>query len=147
VTAALLRRLRILAPALAEQRVEEEPERGENADPAAVLENAGTQTLTLSGIGSGATNETQVLTVTATSSNTALIPDPAVSYTSPNATGSLSYTPVAKASGTATITVTVTDDGGTANGGVNSVSQSFLVRVHSANSTADFTWALAIGDG
>ncbi|MCX8091896.1 MAG: Ig-like domain-containing protein, partial [Verrucomicrobiae bacterium] len=64
--------------------------------------------------------------VTATSSNPALIPNPTVSYTSPNSTGSLSFTPVAKASGIATITVTVTDDGTTN----NTVSRSFTVTVN-----------------
>ena len=51
--------------------------------------------MALGGIGSGAANESQTLTVTASSSNTALIPDPTVVYTSANATGSLKYTPVA----------------------------------------------------
>src|SRR5256885_8391474 len=41
-----------------------------------INENAGTQTVKLSGISSGATNEDQTLTVTATSSNPELIPDP-----------------------------------------------------------------------
>jgi hypothetical protein len=40
-----------------------------------------------------------------------VIPDPAVTYTSANSTGSLSFKPVADASGTATITVTVEDGG------------------------------------
>jgi len=35
-----------------------------------------------------------------------------VTYTSPNATGSLSYTPVAGQGGTAVITVKVMDNGG-----------------------------------
>lgn len=50
----------------------------------------------------------------------------------------MSYTPVANANGTATITVTVTDDGGTANGGVNTVSQSFTVTVTPVNTVASF---------
>ena len=74
-----------------------------------INEDAAVQTVSLSGIGTGAANETQTLTVTATSSNPGLIPNPTVSYTSPNANGSLSFTPVANASGTATITVTVND--------------------------------------
>ena len=49
------------------------------------------QTINLTGIAAGG-SETQTLTVTATSSNPALIPNPTVTYTSPNATGSLSYT-------------------------------------------------------
>src|SRR5437588_3377418 len=43
-----------------------------------INENAGLQTVNLSGISSGATNEAQVLTVTAISSNPALIPPPMV---------------------------------------------------------------------
>jgi VCBS repeat-containing protein len=102
-------------------------------DPAAILEDAGAQTISLTGVGTGAANETQVLTVTATSSNPALIPNPTVTYTSPNATGGLSYTPAANASGEATITVTVKDDGGTANGGADTTSRTFKVTVTPVN--------------
>ena len=49
--------------------------------------------------------------MTATSDNTGLILDPAVSYTSANPTGTLSFTPLADQSGTASITVTVEDAG------------------------------------
>ena len=54
-------------------------------------------------------------------------------YTSPNPTGTLVFTPVAGASGVTTITVIVQDNGGTANGGVNFVSQSFTVAVNPAH--------------
>ena len=90
-------------------------------NPAAILEDAALQTVNLSGITAGG-GESQALTVSATSNNTALIPDPTVSYTSPNATGSLSYTPIANANGTATITVTVGD-------GVNTFTRTFVVAV------------------
>jgi hypothetical protein len=92
-------------------------------------ENAGLQTVNLSGITSGATNQTQTLTVTASSSNPSLIPTPAVSYTSPNATGSITFTPVASAYGSATITVTV-NNGAASN---NLVSQTFTVTVNPVN--------------
>jgi hypothetical protein len=72
--------------------------------------NPGPQTVNLSGITSGAPNETQTLTVTAASSNPALIPAPSVNYTSPNATGSLTFTPQG-GGGSALITVTVNDGG------------------------------------
>src|SRR5439155_1252147 len=75
-------------------------------DPPAILEDAGVQTVNLTGISAGG-GESQSLAVTASSNNTGLIPNPTVSYTSPNATGSLSYTPVANANGSAIITVTV----------------------------------------
>jgi hypothetical protein len=71
-----------------------------------IAEDAGTQTVSLSGISSGAANETQTLTLAATSSNLSLIPTPTVSYVSPNTSGSLTFAPVANANGTATITVT-----------------------------------------
>jgi hypothetical protein len=92
----------------------------------AINENAGLQTVNLSGITSGATNEAQTLSVTASSSNPGLIPAPAVTYTSPNATGTLRFTPVANGNGSATITVTV-NDGGVSN---NIVTQTFTVTVN-----------------
>jgi Bacterial Ig domain len=101
-------------------------------NPAAILEDAGQQTVNLSGIAAGPL-ETQVLAVTATSSNPALIPNPTVSYTSANATGSLAYTPVANQSGSAVISVTVQDDGGTANSGVDTTTRTFTVTVTAVN--------------
>ena len=107
-------------------------------DPVAILEDAGQQTVNLSGISPGLpANESgqTPLLVTALSNNTALIPNPTVTYTSPNATGSLSYTPVANASGTAIITVKVQDSGGTANGGVDFITRTFTVNVTAVNDT------------
>ena len=92
-------------------------------------ENAGLQTVNLSGITSGAANENQTLTVTATSGNTGLIPKPTVNYTSPNTNGSLTFTPVANANGSATITVTV-NDGGASN---NIITRTFTVTVNPVN--------------
>ena len=92
-----------------------------------VNENAGQQTVNLSGITSGATNEVQTLTVTATSSNPGLIPNPTVSYNSPNTNGTLTLTPVANGFGSATITVTV-NDGGASN---NIVTRTFTITVNS----------------
>ena len=80
------------------------------SNPSAINEGAGQQTIVLTGITAGA-GESQPLAVTVSSSNTALIPTPTVNYTSPNTTGTLSYTPVAYQSGSAVITVTVTDGG------------------------------------
>ncbi len=94
-----------------------------------VNEGVGQQTVNLSGIGSGASNELQTLVVTARSSNPALIPDPTVTYTSPNTTGTLRFTPVAFGFGTASITVTV-DDGGASN---NLVTRTFTVTVNPVN--------------
>src|SRR5204862_5109980 len=62
-----------------------------------INQDSGAQTVALSGISSGATNESQTLTVTASSSNPSLIAAPTVTYTSPNATGSISFTPASGA--------------------------------------------------
>ncbi|MBI5773448.1 MAG: cadherin domain-containing protein, partial [Verrucomicrobia bacterium] len=99
-----------------------------------VDESAGAQTVSLSGIGTGAPNETQTLTFTATSSNTGLIPNPTITYAPPSATGTLTYTPaVLGANGSALITVTLTDNGSTANGGVTTTTRSFTVNVTGVN--------------
>lgn len=98
-------------------------------NPAAINEDAGQQTINLSGIGTGASNEIQTLTVTAVSSNTSLIPHPTVIYTSASATGTLRYTPVPNAFGTATISVTV-NDGESVN---NTITRTFTVTVNSVN--------------
>ena len=95
----------------------------------ALNQNAGAQTVNLSGISSGAASEIQTLTVTAVSSNPALIPTPAVSYGSANTTGTLTFAPASNASGTATITVTV-NDGQAQN---NTVTRTFTVTVNAAN--------------
>ncbi|PYR55311.1 MAG: hypothetical protein DMF85_19880, partial [Acidobacteria bacterium] len=60
-------------------------------DPAPIAEDSGQQTVNLSGITAGG-GEVQTLAVTASSSNPGLIPDPAVTYSSADPTGSLSYT-------------------------------------------------------
>jgi Dockerin type I domain len=80
-------------------------------------------------------SESQPLVVTATSNNTGLIPNPTVNYVSPNATGSLNYTPVANQNGSAVITVTVHDpgaDGTPGNGDDLTFSRQFTVLVNSA---------------
>jgi hypothetical protein len=102
------------------------------ANPAAILEDAALQSVNLSGIGDG-NGGTQTLSISAGSSNPGLIPTPGVTYTSPNSTGSISYTPVANQSGSAVITVTVMDNGGTAGGGVNSFARTFTVNVTAVN--------------
>jgi formylglycine-generating enzyme required for sulfatase activity len=101
-----------------------------------INENSGLQTVNLSGITAGPVSESsQTLTITATSGNTAIVPNPAIQYTSPNTTGTLTFTPVANASGSATITVIVKDNGGTSNGGVDAVTNRFLVTVNAQGST------------
>ncbi len=106
-----------------------------------VLEDAGAKVVTgwATGIAAGPANESdQALTFTVTSSNPDLFAvQPALA---PN--GTLSFTPAANASGTATVTVTLTDDGGTANGGVaTSPAQTFAITVTPVNDAPRFTSA------
>ena len=54
--------------------------------------------------------------------------------------GKLTFTPAASANGSATVTVTLKDDGGTANGGINtSAAQTFTITVTAVNDAPSFT--------
>ena len=81
--------------------VNDQPTLDEIFPPTRVMtidEDTGPWTVDLTGISAGGA-ESQKLTVTASSSNTGLIPTPAVVYTSPDTTGNLSFTPVKNAFG------------------------------------------------
>jgi probable HAF family extracellular repeat protein len=78
-------------------------------------EDSTTQTVSLTGIGDGSADGTPTLSISATSSNTGLIPNPTVKYTSPNSTGILQFTPVLDQYGSADITVGVTYNSTTVN--------------------------------
>ena len=90
-----------------------------------INENSGLQTVSLSDITSGSADENQTLTVSAISSDSSLIPNPTVNYTSANTTGTLTFAPKPAANGTAIITVTV-NDGQTRN---NTIVRTFTVTV------------------
>lgn len=78
-----------------------------------VVNNAGQQTITLTGIGDGDGSD-QHLDITAASSDETVIPAPVISYTQGESTASVTYTPAAGKVGASTITVSISDDGGTA---------------------------------
>src|SRR5439155_20296685 len=80
-----------------------------------INEDAGLQTIALSGITSGTTDENQTLTVRAVSGNPALIPDPAVNYASPKSSARLGFSPLPNANGSAVITVIIDDGAGLSN--------------------------------
>ncbi|WP_310396723.1 alpha-amylase family glycosyl hydrolase [Hymenobacter sp.] len=69
----------------------------------------------------------QTVAVAATRATATVLGAPSVAYASCNATGTLTLAPLAV--GTSAVTVTVTDNGGTANGGVNTFSRSFTATV------------------
>ena len=99
-----------------------------------VLEDAGAQTVNpwATAISAGPADESgQTLTFDAIGNTNAALFS-AAPVVSP--AGVLTYTPVANANGSATITLTLQDDGGTADGGVDtSAAQTFVINVTAAN--------------
>ena len=106
-----------------------------------VDEDAGLQTIEgwATGVSAGALDESdQVLTFEVTgNSNSGLFSfAPAVDP----ASGGLTFTPAADASGTATITLVLSDDGGVTDGGVDtSLPQEFTITVNPVNDPPSFT--------
>jgi hypothetical protein len=82
-------------------------------------------TVNLTGI-SGGPRESDSVSVTAVSSDPAIVPNPTIQYSSPEASGTLVVVPAPGVRGTATITVTVDDNRGAAN---SRVTRSFGVEV------------------
>ena len=97
-----------------------------------ILEDSGVLSVPLTGITNGG-DGSQVITVTASSSNTTLLLDPTVVYTSASATGTLLLAANPNQFGVATVTVTVRDDGGTAFGSVDFTTRTFTVTVTPVN--------------
>ena len=73
-------------------------------------EDAPLQTIQLTGVTAGLDDQ-QPIAISVTSSNTDLVPNPTVTYTSPQSTGSIALQPVADAHGSTDITLSVTDGG------------------------------------
>ncbi|MBD2717893.1 Ig-like domain-containing protein [Synechococcus sp. FACHB-909] len=116
-----------------------------------LLEDAGAQSVTgwATGLsrGGGADEAGQALSFLVTNNNNALFSaQPTI-----DASGRLTYTPAANATGTATVSVRVRDSGGTANGGIDtSAIQTFLISVTPANddfTDANETRSIAEGSG
>lgn len=99
-----------------------------------VCMNSGATVVSLSGISDGSSLESQNVTVTATSSNTTLIPNGniSISYSNPSTSGSLTFTPAANQSGTTTISVTVNDGFSS----TNTITRTFTVTVNPYPSAA-----------
>ena len=109
------------------------------SNPAAIDEDAISQQITLTGISAGAGDIGQIVTVTAVSSNPGLVANPSITYTSPNTSALLDYTPIPNMYGTVVITVTVLDDGGTAGGGIDTASETFTITINPINDAPTFT--------
>ena len=110
-----------------------------------INEDPGLVQITLTGIDEGGSGleDSQNLTITATSSHPTIIPHPNIIYTENSASGTLEFTPITNAntsiSGPVTITVTVKDDGGTSNGGVDTIVRTFTVKINATNDMPVFT--------
>ena len=102
------------------------------------FEDAGPQTVAgwATAISAGPGEGSQTVTFTTTNDNNGLFSvQPTVS-----SNGTLSYTAAPNANGTATVTITAHDDGGTANGGVDtSAPQTFTITVGAVNDAPSFT--------
>jgi VCBS repeat-containing protein len=104
-----------------------------------VLEDSGLHTVNgwATAIAKGPADEsTQTVSFNVSNNNNGLFAvQPAVSPA-----GVLTYTLAANASGSATVTISITDNGGTANGGVNtSANQTFAINVTNVNDAPSFT--------
>lgn len=110
-----------------------------------LAEDAGEQTISLSGISAGAANEAQTLTVTAVSDDPTKIPTPLGVYTSPDSTGELKFTPAANATGIVKITVTLSDDS-TAGGAARTTTREFFVTLAPVADTPGVTPATTFED-
>lgn len=75
-----------------------------------IYENASQQSVTMTNISSGPL-ESQSMSIAASSGNTALIPQPTVTYNGTGSTATLSFKPTVNQTGIAIITVKVTDTG------------------------------------
>ncbi|MGJ0486818.1 MAG: tandem-95 repeat protein [Methylomicrobium sp.] len=110
------------------------------ANPPAVLEDAGPQTVNnWATFNAGTTEESGQTVVSYTVNN---VSNPGLFSTPPAvaADGTLTYTPAGNVSGTSTFEVVVQDNGGTSNGGVNtSTTQTFTITVDSVNDAPSFT--------
>ncbi len=116
--------------------------------PPTVNEDAGAQTVNnlATAISAGPADEAgQTLTFSVTNNTNAGLfsVQPTVS-----SAGTLTYTPAANVSGSATITLVLSDNGGTANGGIDtSPSQTFTVTVNEVNDAPSFTRGANINVG
>ncbi|HXG58338.1 MAG TPA: Ig-like domain-containing protein, partial [Thermoanaerobaculia bacterium] len=102
-----------------------------------VNEDAGAQSVTwATAITAGPSEGSQALAFLVSNDNNALFAvQPAIA-----ANGTLTYTPAANANGSATVTVRLSDDGGTANGGVDTTAPvTFTITVTAVNDPPAFT--------
>lgn len=106
-----------------------------------LVEDAGQQSIDLTGISSGP-GEMQMLAISATSDNPELVADVAVEHLPFEGTGKLRFTPRANQFGSASIVVTIKDNGGTLSGGFEALSRTVAVNVAPVNDPPSFVAGL-----
>jgi hypothetical protein len=94
-------------------------------------EDSGPRVVSLTGISAGG-GENQALTVTVSATPSSLIPSPQIVYTSPSATGTVSFVTATNMSGSGTVTVTVSD-------GLAATARTFSVTVNPVNDPPGLT--------
>jgi gliding motility-associated-like protein len=97
-----------------------------------IQEDAPVQTIDLTGITAGA-GENQSLTLEVTTDRPELFEIRQITYSSPQATGTLQLKPAANLNGVANVTVKVTDNGSSVSPSVNSFSRSFTCTIQAVN--------------
>ncbi|NJM93948.1 MAG: hypothetical protein HC842_04135 [Cytophagales bacterium] len=114
------------------------------ASPSPILEDAGEQTIVLTGMGDGDPSKTQNLTISVNASPAEIISSATVAYEQGSTTAMLAFTSAPNAFGQVVFTVTVRDDGGTENGGVDTKEITFPLTIVNVNDapvlTACLTW-------
>ena len=117
-------------------------------NPPAVNEDAGAQAVVVLGdssirvVAQTRTRQTATYTVSGVSDPGLFLVAPVVA-----ANGTLAYTPATNANGVATVTVQLQDNGGTANGGVDtSAVQTFTITVNAVNAAPSFTRCVTVNE-
>jgi len=103
------------------------------ANFSAIYNNFPEQSISITGINDGNPSVPQNLSFICTSSNTAIIPNPSVTYVEGQSTAQLKFTPTGSGKGTISIKVKLVDNGGTDFGGIDSVVNTFTVKVLDPN--------------
>jgi serine/threonine protein kinase len=103
-------------------------------------EDATPPTITITGVGpgGGGYESSQTVTLSATSNNQSIIPNASISITGSGSSRTLTFTPQPHSNGVVIVTVTATDNGGTANGGVDTFQRTFQVTINALNDAPVF---------
>ncbi|HIB95395.1 MAG TPA: hypothetical protein EYO70_02445, partial [Candidatus Marinimicrobia bacterium] len=104
-----------------------------------ITEDSDETTVNLSGIADGDYHSSQTISLTASSADASKIPDPTVTYTSAEATASITFTPATNANGNVILSVQLSDNGGTDNGGLDTRIANINVSITAVNDPPSIT--------